>query len=337
MLVFGSFLLALPSCTRVDGWHAIEFETTEVTEADVTVSPDGSWLIFTILGHLFRMSVDGGEAEQLTFGPYYNVEPVYAPDGNRVAFVSNRDGSEGNVFILEVDGGDLLQITHDEWADRPTWSPRGDSLLYLSYTRRNDAACPVFSQVRSIPATGGTPTTLKAEAQVRSVFYTADGRLGWTVIEGNEDLGTASTRIDLTTEEGELSVGRTIDSDADRVVVSPAGDEFYARRQPNDMFRMAELVFVSNVTDSVRSIASVSRYWCHHRHPRFALSSDGRELFFSDGGRLWRVPTASGEPRPIDFTAHVTMEIRAPVPPPKVADLGDGRGGVRSILDPGLC
>jgi imidazolonepropionase-like amidohydrolase/Tol biopolymer transport system component len=318
------------------GWRTIEFEATEVTEADLTVSPDGNWLIFTVLGHLYRLPVEGGEAEQLTFGPYYDVEPVYAPDGARVAFVSNRDGSEGNVFVLEVESGDLHQVTHEEWADRPTWSPSGDSLLYLSYTRRNDTACPVFGQVRSIPATGGTPTTLKAEAQVRSVFHSADGRLGWTVIEGDEDLGSASTRIELTTEEGEVSVARTLDSDADRFAVSPAGDGFYARRQPNDMFRPGELVFVSNVSDSTSLIASVSRYWCHHRHPRFAVSSDGRELFFSDGGRLWRVPTASGEPVPIEFKVHVTMEIRAPVSPPEVADIGESRRGVRSILDPAL-
>jgi imidazolonepropionase-like amidohydrolase/Tol biopolymer transport system component len=336
MLVFGSLLLALPSCTRVDGWHAIEFETTEVTEADVTVSPDGNWLIFTVLGHLYRLPVEGGEAEQLTFGPYYDVEPAYAPDGGRVAFVSNRDGSDGSVFVLELDSEEIRQVTHEEWADRPTWSPRGDSLLYLSYTRRNDMACPVLGLVRSIPVTGGTPTTLQAEAQVRSVFYTADGRIGWTVIEGDEDLGTAGTRIELTTEKGGVSVARTLDSDADRLAVSPAGDGFYARRQPNDMFRQAELVFVSNVTDSVSLIASVSRYWCHHRHPRFALSSDGRVLFFSDRGRLWRVPTASGEPAPIDLTVHVTMQIRAPVPPPKVADLGESRRGGPRILEPRL-
>ncbi len=33
----------------------IEIETTEVTEADVALSPDGQWLIFTMLGHLFRL------------------------------------------------------------------------------------------------------------------------------------------------------------------------------------------------------------------------------------------------------------------------------------------
>ena len=38
-------------------------DTTEVTRANVTVSPDGQRLIFTIVGHLFRLPVEGGTAE----------------------------------------------------------------------------------------------------------------------------------------------------------------------------------------------------------------------------------------------------------------------------------
>ncbi len=59
-----------------DGWRTIEVETSEVTAPDVTVSPDGEWLIFTMLGHLFRLPVEGGDAEQLTFGPFYDTRPA---------------------------------------------------------------------------------------------------------------------------------------------------------------------------------------------------------------------------------------------------------------------
>ncbi len=97
--------LCLLTCALVGGLAAartIEFETTEVTAADVTLSPDGQWLIFTMLGHLFRLPVEGGTAEQLTFGPYYDTDLVFSPDGNSIAFVSDRDGSEGNVFVLDL-------------------------------------------------------------------------------------------------------------------------------------------------------------------------------------------------------------------------------------------
>ena len=52
-----------------DGWRTIEFETSEVTAPGVAITPDGQSLIFTLLGHLFRLPVEGGDAQQLTFGP----------------------------------------------------------------------------------------------------------------------------------------------------------------------------------------------------------------------------------------------------------------------------
>ena len=62
---------ALPNAAvaQDDGWSTIEIETTEVTAPDVAITPDGETLIFTMLGHLFRSPVEGGDAEQLTFGP----------------------------------------------------------------------------------------------------------------------------------------------------------------------------------------------------------------------------------------------------------------------------
>ena len=59
--------LVRPAIAQNDGWRTIEIETTEVTAPDVAITPDGESLIFTLLGHLFRLPVEGGDAEQLTF------------------------------------------------------------------------------------------------------------------------------------------------------------------------------------------------------------------------------------------------------------------------------
>ncbi len=71
-----------------NGWRTIEIETTEVTAPDVAITPDGQTLIFTMLGHLFRLPVEGGTAEQLTFGPYYDSDVVFSSDGGRVGYSS---------------------------------------------------------------------------------------------------------------------------------------------------------------------------------------------------------------------------------------------------------
>jgi len=96
LLVSARILCGMPEM------RAIEFDTRQVTQPDVVVSPNGQTLIFTMLGHLFRLPAAGGSAEQLTFGPCYDTDPSVSPDGTRVAFVSDRDGSEGNLFILDL-------------------------------------------------------------------------------------------------------------------------------------------------------------------------------------------------------------------------------------------
>ena len=135
--VVATVLVSAPAnAQNDDGWRTIEFETSEVTTPDVAVSPDGEWLIFTMLGHLFRLPVEGGDAEQLTFGPYYDTNPVFSPDGVRVAFVSDRDGSEGNVFVVDLTSGAITQVTREPWAARPTWTPDGRGIVYTAHGAR---------------------------------------------------------------------------------------------------------------------------------------------------------------------------------------------------------
>ena len=75
-------------------------------------------------GGAAEVPVAGGDAEQLTIGPYYDTDLAISPDGNRVAFVSDRDGSEGNVFVLDLGTGALAivlllaffrRLEPDEW------------------------------------------------------------------------------------------------------------------------------------------------------------------------------------------------------------------------------
>jgi hypothetical protein len=44
----------------------IDFTTSEGTEISVDLSPDGRWIVFYLLGHVYRMPATGGQAESLT-------------------------------------------------------------------------------------------------------------------------------------------------------------------------------------------------------------------------------------------------------------------------------
>src|SRR5687767_5964353 len=61
----------------------IDFTTTEGTDMSVDISPDGRWLIFDLLAHVYRVPVNGGTAESLTqnSGVALNYHPRISPDG----------------------------------------------------------------------------------------------------------------------------------------------------------------------------------------------------------------------------------------------------------------
>ena len=327
-------VLVGPATAQDDGWRTIEFETTEVTSADVAVSPDGEWLIFTILGHLFRLPVEGGDAEQLTFGPYYDTDPVFSPDGNRVAFVSDRDGSAGNVFVLEVANGKIRQLTHDSWAARPTWSPDGQAIAYLSLLRETPGVTPtprhsvpetVPALVRRVGLLGEEPERLSDRPQlIGSVFYLPGGLLAWTAInlaielEGSwRGRARATTKIQVMSTQGTVSTLRTLAGYAAPGVPSADGDGLYIRRFrpviPWHRRPAGDLLFLPLPEGSARLIAPLSRPrgWT----PRFAVSGQNESLYLGAAGRLWEIALPSGARRPIPFAAQVTLEVRDPVLP----------------------
>ena len=124
-------------------WQTITIDTREVTWSDVTISPDGRFLVFHMLGDLYRVGIDGGQAEALTNDIAWNFQPRYSPDGRQIAFISDRDGAE-NIWIMDADGDNLTQVSRERehLLHNPAWSPDGNYI----------AARKGYVSQRSIPA-----------------------------------------------------------------------------------------------------------------------------------------------------------------------------------------
>jgi Tol biopolymer transport system component len=88
----------------------LEFTATEGTWISVDVSPDGRFIAFDLLGHLYEMPYAGGEARPLTRGRSWNHLPRYSPDGNRILFTSDRTGKEA-IWLLHRGSDSLEQVT----------------------------------------------------------------------------------------------------------------------------------------------------------------------------------------------------------------------------------
>src|SRR5215213_9410592 len=88
----------------------------------VRVSPDGRKVLYTVreavmtddrseyVNQVFISNTDGSNVIQLTRGDKNNANPKWSPDGNWIAYTSNRD-SKNNLYILPVSGGEAERIT----------------------------------------------------------------------------------------------------------------------------------------------------------------------------------------------------------------------------------
>jgi Tol biopolymer transport system component/imidazolonepropionase-like amidohydrolase len=337
--VFASLLCASPVAAQDTGWRAIQFETTEVTAPDVAVSPDGKWLIFALLGHLFRLPVEGGEAEQLTFGPSHDLDPAVSPDGTRVAFGSNRDGSDGNIYVLNLADGHIQQVTHDSLAGRPAWAPDGNTIAYLRLRTRS-YHCPTGrAGVARVAPDGREPEQLvDGDSLISSVFYLPNGRLAWAVVQFTL---RPSTRIDAFVAPDSVETLATLSGAMGRVLVDAAGNGFYGRGNPRDAIGILvpeHLQFQSFDGNEERRIATLTMPPCQWAvTPSFAIAPAGDAVYLGEAGRLWRYSVHDGVRETIPFRAKVSVEVREPTAPHKIAFPAPGDLQTpRSVMSPAL-
>jgi len=106
------------------------------------IAPDGKQVIYSQqridrktekkYANLWVTSCDGGPARQFTFGDHSDVEPCWSPEGNRIAFLSNRGNPDrpAQIYILPFSGGEARPLTdiHGSISDL-SWSPDGKQIL----------------------------------------------------------------------------------------------------------------------------------------------------------------------------------------------------------------
>jgi tetratricopeptide (TPR) repeat protein len=102
-------------------------------------SPDGQYRVYVGPGaQLYVLEPPHPQygqlpARQLTFNTGISYDPVWAPDGGRIAYVSNENGSD-DIWIIYGDGADNRALVNNkwEWDKHPTWSPDSRRLAFWS-------------------------------------------------------------------------------------------------------------------------------------------------------------------------------------------------------------
>jgi Tol biopolymer transport system component len=111
----------------------LAYDATEATWMALDLSPDGRTILFDLLGDIYALDAAGGTARPILRGTAFENGPVFSPDGQWFAFVSDRSGAN-NLWVARIDGTELRQISKDESAaiwSSPSWSPDGRH-IYVS-------------------------------------------------------------------------------------------------------------------------------------------------------------------------------------------------------------
>ncbi|MFV0339687.1 MAG: TolB family protein [Parachlamydiaceae bacterium] len=117
--------------------------------------------------NIYEANLDGSDAVALTHGPAYHAECAYSPDGSKIVYASNEDGSM-NIYVMDRDGTNVQQLTHTThcYNGGPFFSPDGQKIVF-----RADREAPHLLQVYVIDVDGNNLMQLTNNGAVNWAPY----------------------------------------------------------------------------------------------------------------------------------------------------------------------
>ena len=323
----------------------ISFTTEEGTWMSVDLSPDGRWVVFDLLGHIYRVSAaEGGDAELLSrdVGVATNYHPRYSPDGSEIAFISDRSGQD-NLWIMNADGSEPRAVFTESMvrAVEPVWTPDGEYIV-VRRSRISQGLTPGGSGLWMYHKDGGEGIEVVGSDQPQSAWpaLSNDGRwlyfhvyTGPPALQGRDALaghwqirrmdmetgevthithGTAAQQVRASSGSayaGEVSPdGRTL-AFARRIAggtVSFRGHRFGPRTAL--WLRDLETGAERVVMDPI-TVDNAEGIKTLRILPGYGWSDDGREIVITQGGKIRRLNVATGEVTTVPFRAQVSRTV----------------------------
>ena len=337
-----SCLLIGAALARPEGWdiqaphgptHTWSAELSEGTWISIDVHPDGTQLVFDLLGDLYLLPFEGGRARRITLGTAWDQDPRWSPDGRSLLYVSDRGGNQ-EIWIRDLDEGEDRVLTEGrpERFSEAAWSPDGRTIV--ARKRVTDTRSIGMCELWLFDVEGGDGVQLTdTDAHPFPVepAFSVDGRYLYFSStparfqydrdpnHGIYDLH----RLDL--ESGEALRLTAEAGSAFRPSVNPVTAEVALMRRRGSS---TALEIYDPEDGSRRLIAdgferdNQEGFALNGLYPHASWTPDGTELVLWDDGQIVRVDARTGRRTPIPFTAKVRHVLTEPVRHPRRAGLG---------------
>ena len=138
---------------------ALKAQETPLWMRYAAISPDGSQVVFSYKGDLYKVSSTGGDAIPLTLHEARDFNPVWSHDGKQIAFASNRYGNF-DVFVIPASGGKATRLTHHSAWDMPSDFSKDNKTVLFTSSRLDEAKnqqfpSSVLAELYEVPIDGG--------------------------------------------------------------------------------------------------------------------------------------------------------------------------------------
>ena len=279
------------------------------------ISPDGKRLAIDITNgnrsDIWVYEWGRDTLTRLTFNGDSNTNPVWTPDGQRIAYASSEKGAAASLWWIRADGGgDAQRLTESQVTQLPgSWSPDGKTLAFVQSnpaTSWDILTIPVERSEKSGWKTGQPTPFVNTPFVELYPAFSPDGR--WIAYFSNESgsaevyvrpfpgpggrwqISTGGGRMPVWSRTGKELFYRTDDSKIMVVTYSSSGDSFHA--------------------DTPR-LWSPGQFTTRETSLNFALHPDGKRFAVLKAGNAETAPPPINE---VSFIFNFFDELRHKVP-----------------------
>lgn len=301
-----------------------KFTTTQGTWMNLDVSPDGKTIVFDMLGDIYTMPIQGGNAKAIRTGIAFEVQPRYSPDGKYISFTSDAGGGD-NIWIMNTQGKEAKQITKESFRllNNAVWTPDSKYLIARKhFTSSRSLGAGELWQYHITGGSGIQVVKKKNDQQdinepwvssdAKHLYYSEDMYSGG-FFQYNKDPNKqiyAIKRYNLVSGERQTITGGP--GGAARPTVSPDGAMLaFVRRVGektvlyiHDLETGQEFPIYDGLNKDQQEAWAIFGVY-----PNFDWLPNNKELIIWSGGSFQRINTETLAVTPINFQADVSIDL----------------------------